>query len=324
MRRSIMIAIAFLALAGNSYAVDFAQYGFEPQGEKRVDGLPYTVLKDASGLLVLYYADIDPTEKDMLGLKAAIAVVAGWEGVTVAEFRYMIRSGVASAVIIPSRVTFDGKNLLPYVQSGIRFNFGDSMEYDFRIRSGDFSLRVKGVYSSEKALLSAVDSAAQDPANYFAKRDPQYLLTRIEELEEALASSDGAFATYRDQVESAFADYKAQAEAALTAERERSEAKSVELSARLDAIVADSAATTGQLGDLVEALRWALASEMNHGFFGGYRPLDRDAVLAIIAMKKAEPALDRKTATDRAAKEKLKINGWEIQIVFYVWFGEPL
>lgn len=268
-RPAIAAALSLLFLGAPS-AWGQSPAGLVRAGSSSADGRVWERFEAPRGLAVLVAPVARDAEADAR-LAAAAAAIDAWTRIRAVELRAELGPEADSYVVVVGGVELPGFDASRSLPGGIGLRYEGALFYDFRLRSGAFFVRVRGLYTGERDLLREMAEAAADPARYIAERDPAQAARRLGEAESVMAGLEAA----------------ASAQAAAT-----------------------------------EALRRALASEMNRGLFGGPRPLAAATLDAAKELKAAEPALDRRGMAAALKARGLNAAAKELDIVFRVWFEQ--
>jgi hypothetical protein len=119
--------------------------------------------------------------------------VFSWTSLTPGSQNFRIAGDSATLRLVPGRFVADGRDLAPFVPSGLSFTIsGDRIEYDFRLKSGAYFIRLAGRLQNETVFLERFRRAVDDPAAFARENDPDYISRRIVELQEALENADEA------------------------------------------------------------------------------------------------------------------------------------
>jgi len=187
------IALALFALAATGlWAYDFSAAGFSLSGSRDVEGRSFTVLTDATGGEILFAADAEPDDSRIAALRTIAASVRGWKSLQVAQIRALNLPDRLQVIVIPAQFRRDGVDLLPALPAGLQFIYDGGTYYDFKVKSGQFVVRVRGLYIGEDGLAAAALSAFENPAAYGDSTDPAALLRRISDLEARPARDETA------------------------------------------------------------------------------------------------------------------------------------
>jgi hypothetical protein len=363
MRRYLLSALLALAALAAS-AADLSAGGFTVTGTRTIEGNDYRVLVDQSGKEILYSSDFELTADVLSTFRSVVAALRSWKSFDIASIWALAeQSDRLRITLVLSRFESQGLDLTTYVPGGLQFFLTKgSTEFDFRLKSGKYFLRLKGLLTTEEDLVGEVYSASKDPVAYLANRDPQYAIRRITEVDGRTALVEGkaveletrttALEGRATSVEGRATDSESRAEglsAAIadldtkTASKDGDlEQSIVTLGADLDAALAakgdelaqsiadlDSKSETAlkdfdlARGESEKRLEAALMAALNKGLFGGPKPIDPIKVDKLIELKLADPSLTKALAAAALKAAAVTMSSKEIGIVFLVKFGEP-
>lgn len=166
------------------YAYDWAQEGIAVIERSQVDGRTELTLKDEAGrTFSLSYSE----EPDSSMLKKIVELkdeFYGWKDMEVQTLRFIYDQGGLDIALMPKSYDYHGVNMIPYMPSGMQFNYTHILRYNFRINVDRLFVRIAGDYANEEELSRKIADAVKNPDEYVRKRDPEYLLTRLEQLED--------------------------------------------------------------------------------------------------------------------------------------------
>jgi hypothetical protein len=313
MKRMAIVA-ALAAAAISAAALDFESYGFTKAGEKDVDGKTISVLTDPSGGEIFLDAEVEPSEERANVLRSLVAEVRSWRNLKAAEIRAINSADRLMLIVIPSSLEVEGVALTEALPGGINLYYGKATEYDFKVKSGRFVVRVASLFTTEDELEAAALSAYKDPSAFIAARDPAYvqkhldeLAAKIEELETATFGSIESAASTADQT-------KTKAQEAIDAVKEELaafKAEAAEYQAKNDG----KTAILDQ--NWVKNGRFALLAALNGG-----KPVKPENEAKIIEIKKAQPSITKVDLAKALKAAGVKTTNSEISAVLIVEFGE--
>ena len=227
-RSAIILACLVGAISANAY--DFSGSGFVPSGEA-TDLASGIALADESGGTITFASSSEPDAGRIQALRSIVAEIRSWKNVAAASIsadnsadQLVVSVGVKSFAV-------DGKELNDALPGGVQLYYSGSVEYDFKVKSGRYVARVRGIYTSEEDMEAAAAEAYANPEAFALARDPAALSKRITVLE-----------ADRDRVNALFA--------ALEADRDR---LSVALLAALNGSKPISPAAVAKLRELKAA-----------------------------------------------------------------------
>lgn len=96
-------------------------------------------------------------------------------------------------VLYPESLSYEGKDLVQYLPSGLAFRFDTALFYDVTVKVDELIPRVQGAYIAPDAFLSQLSEAVRSPELFLADA---YVFERLERLEAAVMalSKKGVFA----------------------------------------------------------------------------------------------------------------------------------
>ncbi|MBU1081116.1 MAG: hypothetical protein KKB59_11575 [Spirochaetes bacterium] len=199
-RAAAIAALAFL-LAPSSWADDET---LRPSGEAKVDGRTWASFAGPGGMRVLASTPLPDYARPRL--ERTVAAVGAWTAITPTEIRAVYGEGTEGDdyLVLVSGVSAGGSDYVKNIPSGIRLRFSGALMYDFRVKSGDYFVRVRGVLMDDLSLASEIAKATDDPAGYIAERDPAWAAARLVELGATIESSDTAIESLRASLAAQF------------------------------------------------------------------------------------------------------------------------
>lgn len=302
-------AMAVFMLVGLS-AADYASYGFTQTGTRTVDGIDYLVLVDDTGAELLLSPLVEPGVDRLNALKAIVSMLHSWNGLTLASIRATNDASQLRVTAVPSSLMAGPDDLKSALPGGLVFWYEKAIDYDFRVMSGAYAIRMTGLFTSTADLLNSLRLAYKDPAAWLLNGDPEYavkriteLTTRVDTLEAALKAAGGDLS---------------QTKSDLASTTEQLTATKAEL-ATLESAKESSDKT---LSASTERLETALMTALNVGFFSGPKPIPQAVVDWVVAKKTSDPGLTKAALVSAAKAEKFQATEKEIGIVLQVKFGE--
>lgn len=119
--------------------------------------------------------------------------VFAWESLTPGSQNFRVVGDAVTLRLVPGTFVSAGRDLKPFVPSGLSFTLtGDRTEYDFRLKTGAYFIRLEGRLQSESVFLERFKRAIDDPAAFARENDPDYISRRIVELQESIESAGDA------------------------------------------------------------------------------------------------------------------------------------
>jgi len=186
--KKIYILLLLLILASSASAYDWTSAGFQ-QIDSGVDGNEnYLILKDVNSVTIrIRYYDGVPRdwEDKVVELNKKFT---RWEYMKPSAIDYLITNYSWEILIKPSYFTYDNNDFLPYIPGGMIFIIYDyGISYNFRITKDNIFLRLDDKFVDEVSLCKKIKEALDDPVLYLKKREPEYLLQKLNDLESDIA-----------------------------------------------------------------------------------------------------------------------------------------
>jgi hypothetical protein len=302
-------AIAAFMLVGLS-AADYASYGFSQTGTRTVDGIDYLVLADDTGAELLFSPLVEPGPERLNALKAIVSMLHTWNGLTLASIRATNDAAQLRVTAVPSSLMAGPDDLKSALPGGLVFWYEKAIDYDFRVMSGAYAIRMTGLFTSTGDLLNSLRLAYKDPITFLLNGDPEYAVKRITELTARVETLEGALKAAADDLTLTKSDLAGTTEQ-LTA-------------TRADLATLESAKETSDKSSSasMERLETALMTALNVGFFSGPKPISQAVVDWVVAKKTGDPGLTKAALVAAAKAEKFQATEKEIGIVLQVKFGE--
>lgn len=189
----ITLALTITVLYASALDFDFEGSGFSVSPETSADTSADShsvLLVDPSGGKLIFTAEVEPTKERIDALRSLVAEIRSWKNVSLSELRAVNREDGLQLSAVPSDFSVEGTSLAEAVPDGLQLFYNSATEYDFKLLSGHFVLRLRGVYTGEADMESQALEAFKDPESFLQARDPAYLLKRVRALEDKQAASD--------------------------------------------------------------------------------------------------------------------------------------
>lgn len=181
------ILILCMVLACSSlFAYDWAQDGITVVNKADTEGKTELTLKDdKENTFTLSYMS-EPDDAILKNVAKLKTDFYGWKNMKVDALKFMYEQGGLEVSIMPKTFEYDGKNINEYLPSGMQFSYSYLLQYNFRINVNRLFIRIAGDFDTEERVCKKIVDAINNPKEYIKKRDPEYLLTKLEQLDDTL------------------------------------------------------------------------------------------------------------------------------------------
>ncbi len=282
------------------YSFDWSKHELNVESTIVQDSETIITIKDKNEKVftVKYYNEIsDENANSIIKLQKSFDK---WRYMKVGSLKFVISNDIIEIVIIPSKFVYNNKNIVPYLPAGMLFIYNAELKYNFRMTKNNLFVRIKGRFKDERKFCRNLLYAVNYPHKYLKKRDPEYFLTKLTQLENNLQSLENrhgkllrkhnALIKKHDQLKEVFNVFNSE---------------HITLKASHDKLVN------------------AVLVFENTGFLGfGNSEIKKSLAGRIISLKKANPKWKKKEISAALDKEKIKNSGQEIELILAVYFNE--
>ena len=135
--------------------------------------------KDGSVFKVSYTDNLrDEDVNKVIGLKNQLF---GWHNLTIKALEFTFSKNILDIFILPSKLEFEGIDVVDSLPAGMLFFYTDALRFDFRMNKENMFLRINGKFNSEADFAKKIMSAYSDPMSYLKRNDPAYIPSRVED-----------------------------------------------------------------------------------------------------------------------------------------------
>lgn len=192
MKKAILCSLSLALASFSLFAYDFTDSGFTLAPDSKTDGSAYTLI-DASGGNVNLMSEVDLSADRVAALKSLVAEVRSWKNVTIASVNADNRADSLQLSVLPSAITLANADLGSALPDGIRlYAVAGATEYDFKLLSGHYVIRLRGPYTGESDLESQISLAYGNPEGFLEANDPAFLSKKVSDLETRLGYARSA------------------------------------------------------------------------------------------------------------------------------------
>ncbi|HNX22814.1 MAG TPA: hypothetical protein PKG60_02120 [Spirochaetota bacterium] len=183
-RKGFYILIFFVMLVTNAMAYDWKSAGFEETGSGVTGDENYLILKDNNSTVLKVRYQGELTDAWAAKIVELNKKFAEWKYMKPDNIDYFITGDNLEILIIPSAFKYLNNDFMPYMPGGMTFIYDYALRYNFRITKNEIFLRLNDKFIEEELLCKRMKEALDDPIAYLKKREPEYFLQKLNELEE--------------------------------------------------------------------------------------------------------------------------------------------
>ncbi len=336
LKKAILLLLLSLIPVKGLYSQDLGTAGYTILSEKKVNGEILYEVTDAQGNTFTIQTPKKLTQPQIDLLSRLQKSLYTWENMKIDTLRMIIADMEVEINVVPELYEYEGMDLTYYLPSGMQFYYDKFLEYDFRTKINTLFLRVRGRYVGEKELSEKLASAIRDPSAYIQAYDQEFMVRKFLEIDVEAESFQKILQTLQEDTKSLREYYNSlREEGSLAYDLLKEELDNLE---EVDSMLKEAHDTLKKehqlsdeqqmlLSDRFALLRYALIAMQNRGFFdimfgGPDRPIDKNAIERLVALKKENPALTKKEASDLLKQEGINMTIREVSIIFSVYFNE--
>ena len=183
--------LMFLIAVSESNAINWKDHDLQVVEEKREGNKKLFSLRDKKGrLFELLHDQKDANSKKQINrVLEFLEYIYRLKFIKVSAMRFVASPQSIQATVNSKSLTCSSKDYLSYVPTHMLFiyNNDNSLEYNFRIVVNNIFVRIKGIWDREEIekndLCAQLELAVKNPSLYLRKRDPEYLLSLLSDLE---------------------------------------------------------------------------------------------------------------------------------------------
>lgn len=147
-----------------------------------------TLLKSSKGILVEIKHRSEITDAQAKRISELQKTFESWQYIKADRIRYNIEGSRIEINVNVETFSYQGTQAQDNLPSGMIFVATDSLQYGFRLAVNNMFIKIRGYYSNEKEVAEKISAAIKDPGSYLKTRDPEYMATRIERLDQKLTA----------------------------------------------------------------------------------------------------------------------------------------
>mgnify|MGYP001768693297 CR=1 FL=1 len=185
--KGFYILLCLFMLTGSAMAYDWNSGGYTlvntgTEGEEN-----FLNVKDDKGvpLKIRYHGELSDTwSEKIVELNKKFGE---WKYMKPESIEYLFTGNSLEILILPASFNYSNTDYLPFIPGGMTFIYDYALRYNFRVTRNEIFLRLNDKFIDEESFCKRVKEAVDDPIAYLKKRDPEYFLQKLNELEESMA-----------------------------------------------------------------------------------------------------------------------------------------
>ncbi len=177
-----LLAAFVSAFAQNASSV-WEKKGLEITARESENGRDSLTLKDAGGRIFGVRQSREPDEQTAGRILGFVDSFTNWKSAGFASMDFLIDENSLEIHLIPSRFACGDRDVLSNLPAGLIFSAGETVEYHFRITTGNLFIRVSGIFKDEDELCNRIITTLDNPTSHAGRDDIAILADRIDVLE---------------------------------------------------------------------------------------------------------------------------------------------
>ena len=214
------------------------------------------------------------------------------EGLTVSQASIIFSKEGFEAVIVPESFVKDDIDFASYLPAGLTFVYRTYTVYDFRMLKDNYFVRIRGEYFSPEDLLEKMKSAYDDPVKYIVSHNPEYVVTKLGELELENSNQESCL----DKMEKEY--------------QKLSEAHNDLMKQHME-LMAD-----------YSKLKFAFIAAVKKGIYGSKKPVPQEHIDKVLAIKKANPSYTYNEIYAEMKSQGIKISKGKVALILNTYLGD--
>lgn len=187
--KTLLISIFMLLSVSGAMAYDWSSAGMTLKESGTTEDENFIILTDRNSneIKVRFQGELSDTwAETVVTLNQKFRT---WTYMKVGKLEFYVNGNTLEILIVPSSFNYKGMDFLPHIPAGMTFLSDYDLRYNFRVTNNDFFMRINDRFIDESFLCQRMKEAIDDPVGYMKKREPEYFLRKLNELEEAQAKT---------------------------------------------------------------------------------------------------------------------------------------
>ena len=189
----LLIIILTLIISVDAFSYDWSSISMTPTDKPEDLEEDSVYLTDSDSKLYIIENEKKADAQIASEIAQFVRTAKSWKYIQWNEMKFYITSDGIQFAVYPSKIYYKNEDLLPFIPGGMVFSYEEGAQrYDFRLIKKNTIIKMRGAYIEEEPLLAKISEALNDPKSFMKKRDPDFLLAKIEELENKLDKAETA------------------------------------------------------------------------------------------------------------------------------------
>ena len=185
--KGFYILLCLFILGSNAMAYDWNSGGYTMVNTGSEGEENFLNVKDSSGvdIKIRYTGELAETWPDKI--KELDQKFQDWKYMKPQRIEFLVVGNSVEILILPSSFKYGEMDFMPYIPAGMTFIYDYALRYNFRVTRNEIFLRLNDKFIDEESFCKRMKEAVDDPIGYLKKREPEYFLQKLNELEENMA-----------------------------------------------------------------------------------------------------------------------------------------
>ncbi|MBN1898500.1 MAG: hypothetical protein JW827_06955 [Spirochaetes bacterium] len=109
-----------------------------------------------------------------------------WTGLEIKELLFVVQTNAIEISVLPAEFICNGTNVTGNMPAGMLFTYTDLLQYSFRLTKDNLFIRIQGYFIDKARFCEQILDALNNPTAYIRKRDPEFFLAKLIQLQDDL------------------------------------------------------------------------------------------------------------------------------------------
>ena len=309
MKRYVALSLC-VGMTLTVFAASWQKHGMTVESTKKEIRNTITILKTSDGLTIQVTAADDVAAETVSRIAESAKKLNSLTGLTVSSLRYVVRKDGLEISLIPQKYVIDNQEVHRYLPGGLYFSYRTNLNYNFRLKKDGVFVRIKGTLLDGKTLASKILNAYKNPMEYIRRRDPEYILKKIDTIAERITKIRVAAQKTDKNLENTKNELTKTKKDLTGTQNDLRKTKQALADARRQQKGAERRLNTAIL--LLET----------RGLFGGFTPTPPKVINEIVSIYQSQPDMTVNEIMKELTKRKVKTNPHVVRMVLVIYFNK--